>query len=115
MTRYKVGRPFIAFGMYHEVGEIITDVSIIDNFEVKLWDCTIEPIDETGRTKPKVKKPDVVPEVTETPEAPETPIIVPITEPVIEPVKKEVKVEDATKKVVSKTAVKAVIKTTPTK
>lgn len=70
MTVYKVAKPFVSYGMYHEVGEVITDASLIDNLYVKINDCTLIVIDTTKKdnklsevksTEPAVKaEPKVV-------------------------------------------------------
>jgi hypothetical protein len=58
MTRYKVKKPFIDYGMYHEINEVITDASIITNKEVKLWEGVLAKIREDGTEIPFEKLAD---------------------------------------------------------
>jgi hypothetical protein len=52
MVRYLVDQPFVDYGLYHSIGDIISDASIIMNLEVKIHNGVLIPIDDEEKPIP---------------------------------------------------------------
>lgn len=61
MLRYKVIKPHVDYGIYRETNTIIADVSLISNLPIKLWDGTLVPVNDAGKTLEVPKKTPAIP------------------------------------------------------